>query len=81
MNYGYDENSKGWKDDKKLILAETLSKELKLKTENNFGGEEPYIEVDGLYRGVRIRKITHLSDKERDDLVLKSDKIYNEIMG
>ena len=80
MNYGYNENSKGWKEDKKLVLANCLhSIEPGLSYEDD--GINPYIEVDGAYGGVRIRRITHLSDKHRKALVKELDRIYDKVMG
>lgn len=43
-------------------------------------GQAPYIEVDGLYEGVRIRKTTHLTDEQESLLIKESDKIYREVM-
>jgi hypothetical protein len=42
---------------------------------------EPYIEVDGLYQGVRIRKITALSEQQETELINLADKKYLEIMA
>ena len=81
MNYGYNSDTKGWDESKKYILASRLLTELNLANQWIPGGTKPYIEVDGLYEGVRIRKITHLSDEDRSSLVKKADKIYNEVMG
>jgi len=47
---------------------------------DDLGIDKPYIEVDGLYTGVRIRKITNLSDQEQKKLVKRADKIFEEIM-
>ena len=44
-------------------------------------GKNPYVEVDGLYRGVRIRKITNLSEDRCLELVKEADRIYNEVVG
>jgi len=60
-------------------------------------GVSPYIEVDEVttdvvagfgvdchtttYGGVRIRRITHLSQKEYDELIKKADYIYDLVMN
>jgi hypothetical protein len=78
MNYGYDKTTKGWIESKKIQLAESLSRKLKIPIGFAFG--KPYIEIDQLYSGVRIRKITHLSESEQEALVKNADKIYLEVM-
>ena len=84
MNYGYNSESKGWIESKKIHLAFELSKALKIGIGSNpqweNDGHSPYIETDGSYNGVRIRRITHLSEKEQKRLVKKADKIYNKVM-
>ncbi len=45
------------------------------------GGKKPYIEVDGLYPGVEIRKLTHLKGEVLEELVNRANKIYKEIMS
>lgn len=85
MNYGYNKTSKNWKEDRKVILATELAKTLKMNIMNKFGsfdndGFSPYIEVDGSYGGVRIRRITNLSEKDAKKLVEDADKIYDFIM-
>ena len=61
MNYGFDSDSKNWKDERKEKLADrlrTMVLPLQLKDEST----APYIEVDQLYSGVRIRRVTNLSE-------------------
>jgi len=41
---------------------------------------DPYIEVDGSYGGVRIRRITNMSESKQKELIRKADQIYLEIM-
>lgn len=82
MNYGYNRKSPNWNENRKMTLAFELAKVLKLVI--GWGKAEvssPYIEVEGAYGGVRIRKITHLSEKEQDKLVKKADKVYDIIMN
>ena len=80
MNYGYNESSKYWKEDKKQELAKRLSKELKILIGYVAGFGNLYLEIDGSYGGVRIRHMTQLTDKEIDELVEKADKVYDEVM-
>ena len=79
MNYGYSKLSKGWKEEKKMKLARALAKEFGLYIGYK-PDSKPYIEVDGLYNGVTIRRITNLSNEEQKVLVMRSDVIFNEIM-
>ena len=81
MNYGYNKDTKGWKEDRKELLANRLAQELDLDTEWKAGGTAPYVEVDNLYQGVMIRKITYLSEKESKELIKKADNIYADVMG
>lgn len=77
MNYGWGEMPA----EQKSELAARLCKELKLPRGRGPGNKDPYVEVDRLYKGVRIRRITHLSDREIDLLVLKADIIYCQVTG
>ena len=79
MNYGYSKLSRGWKEDRKMKLARALAKEFGLYIGYK-PDSKPYIEVDGLYEGVTLRRITNLSVEEQKVLVMKSDLIFNEIM-
>ncbi len=82
MNYGYNKNVKGWKERLKMVLTFQLSSALKIGIGNNSNdGVNPYIEVDGAYSGVRIRRMTHLSEKAYKEFVEKADKVYNDVMG
>jgi len=72
MNYGYPPG------DRDEELAERLTEELDIKRGWSPRAKIPYIEVDGLYPGVRIRRITHLSEKMSELLDL-ADKIYLEV--
>lgn len=79
MNYGYDNTCPNWNEDKKAELAESLSKELSIGFDAN-KQHQPYVEVDGLYQGVRLRRITHLSEEEQELLITRADAIYRRIM-
>jgi hypothetical protein len=91
VNYGYDSNCISWNESKKHELAESLRRlllELKLTRNTTIDRKmvmheysEPYIEVDGLYQGVRIRKITALSEQQETELINLADKKYLEIMA
>jgi hypothetical protein len=79
MNYGYDQSSPGWRPSRAAQLAERL-RPIAASFEDAYS-MRPYIEVDGLYPGVRIRRITHLSDEQRQELVGIADGIYDRVMG
>ena len=70
MNYGYPPG------DRDEELAELLAKELNIRRGWLPRAKTPYIEVNGLYPGVSIRRITHLSDDEIDKLTEAADKIF-----
>ena len=79
MNYGYI--CEGWTKSQKNVLAgrlEGLLSEMAFMTKLS-NVEQPYIEVDGLYHGVRIRKITSLSEEEHWRLVYDADVIYSQL--
>lgn len=83
VNYGYGPGTRNWNEQKKSELASKLNKligcmakEGKIKVSTAL----PYVEVDQLYNGVRIRKITHLSDETVDELIVRSDQIYADVM-
>lgn len=91
VNFGYGPGMKYWKDKKKHELAEALRKllleqkltrneEIEVDGVMSHDFPEPYIEVDGLYPGVRIRKITALTKDQEDALITAAEKIYLEIM-
>jgi hypothetical protein len=93
VNYGYGPGMIGWDESKKWILAGKLRDLLVRQglTKDNIEIEsgvmlhenprEPYIEVDSLYEGVRIRKITYLTEEQSDRLIIAADRIYKELMG
>lgn len=79
MNYGFDSNTEGWQEDKKIELAEKIE-EIVTSREYRVDEGSPYVEVDGLYGGVRVRKITNLTTENRENLVHKVEKVYKEVM-
>lgn len=91
VNYGYNSVTAKWNENRKYDLAEELRKlllELKLTRNTKLEEEEythdfpePYVEVDGMYGGVRIRKITELTDEQQSKLIKKADEIYLKIMA
>ena len=80
MNYGYNTSCEGYKIEKENILARKLNTLIQKYFSDMPSIDKPYIELDGLYDGVRIRKITHLSEPWRKKLVKKADKIFEEVM-
>ena len=80
VNYGYNEKCKNWNEDKKQELAEELSKVLKIPIGYVSGFGNLYIEIDGLYKGVRIRHMTQLSDEQVERIVDKADDVYDKVM-
>jgi hypothetical protein len=73
MNYGYDTSDK----DQELGL-ELMAYVSTLPADKY--GMRPYVEVDGLYAGVRIRRITHYSDEDRWKIVKGADAVYDRVM-
>jgi len=91
-NYGYGSETPSWEEEKKDQLAKALQEKLGLKlldgtkplpswrfTEE--GKKNPYLEINGMYGGVRIRKLTHLSAEEINKMTNHADEIYEIIMG
>lgn len=81
MNFGYNSQSKYWREDKKYELASRIQQLLESKGWGKPYCGVPYTEVDGLYDGVRIRKVTHLSPEELQQLNQEADQIYLEVMN
>lgn len=80
VNYGYE--CKGWSNSEMNRLAQYLRA---LLNNGKFADQykmTPYVESEGelqdfaLYKGVRIRRITHLTDEQQTELVTEADKIY-----
>ena len=81
MNYGFNETTKNWQENKKSELFYELKNLINVICFEDKIILSPYVEIDNLYSGVRIRRITHLSDKQRNKLVKDADRIYDKIMG
>ena len=78
MNYGYDNQCKGWNEAKSGELATQLAILCEGYTDEH--GMQPYVEQNGLYQGVRIRRITHLNQDHRKEIVAKADGLYTQVM-
>jgi len=72
MNYGFPPT----KFDKELALR---LEALCLTLPKDSHGMSPYIERDGLYQGVRIRRITHYNDSFRQEIVDEAERIYKDV--
>lgn len=81
MNYGYDETTPNWREDRKEALVKALSEELSCPIGWIPGGKTPYLEVDGLYLGVRIRKLTNLASEDISIFCERADKIFHKVMN
>jgi hypothetical protein len=84
VNYGFTPDMPGYKRDREPLLEAKL---VALCKEYGGGSEHeakwsgnPYVEVNRLYEGVRIRKITHLSETDTRKLVERADAIFVEVM-
>lgn len=85
VNYGYGPGTDEWDDSKKERLGHLLAHLLaNMNRDRKFERidiyERPYIEVDQLYYGVRIRKMTNLSAALQEELIVKADEIYVKLM-
>ena len=85
VNFGYGPGMKGWNDSRAPLLAQRLqallnTMEKQRKFDNIHNEMKPYIETDGLYAGVRIRKITHLTKEVEHELIQEAEKIYHDVM-
>ena len=73
MNYGY--KSLGKKADK--VLAKRLTN--LVSNLPGLGTCGPYIEINRLYQGVRIRKLTELTKDQLDTFIKQADEIYDSV--
>ncbi len=74
MNYGYDPTSRD----------QELSGRLRRMLDDfppNKHGMRPYVEINGLYAGVRIRRITNYDQATTDRLIETADSIYLQVIG
>lgn len=85
VNYGYGESNEGWNESRKHALAESLKELIEdMEGEGKFIGlqqrQKPFVEVDVLYKGVTIRRMTHLEEKIQHELIERANKIYVDVM-
>ena len=75
VNYGYD--CQGWTEAAKRELASELETLVQRYVDRN--GKTPEVEVNGTYGGVRIRKLTWLTEEQIDKLTIEADAIVDKI--
>lgn len=75
VNYGYD--CQGWTEAAKRELASELETLVQRYVDRN--GKTPEVEVNGTYGGVRIRKLTWLTEEQIDKLTVEADAIVDKI--
>jgi hypothetical protein len=80
MNYGFDSTTPLWKEDRKQKLADRLHT-MVLPLQLADATTAPYVEVDQMYDGVRIRRITNLSEPALKVLVETAEAIYKSVMS
>ena len=87
-DYSYWNETPHWKNERSVELFEELKKELGLQSieldqirpYGLFGGnKKPFLHImeSGM---VRIRRLSHLSETEEKELIIKSDEIYHRVM-
>ena len=74
MNYGFE--CQGWSMEKKQELADAWEELLRPYTKMR---PCPTVEIDKLYPGVRMRKLTHIPDADLHDLMVAADAAYDKI--
>lgn len=80
MNYGYDSTTAGYRPSRKRKLATCLSELCAQARYVDGRGMKPYVEVDAMYPGVRIRRITHLTPGQEEELLREADEIFERVM-
>jgi len=75
MNYGYE--CKNWDPEAIYELSNALSSYIRMLP--HFPIKQPYVEINGLYQGVRIRAITHMDEDEQMKLIKFADEEYLRI--
>jgi hypothetical protein len=73
MNYGYDNSIPLWKEERKHLLATRLQELAKQYNSS--------VEVDEMYAGVRLRRLTELSAEDLHKIVEIADRIFIEVMS
>jgi hypothetical protein len=87
VNYGFDQRSIGFRVDRMDELAGRLR--YLLAEFAPTAGRPAYVEVDEahpehevyLYPGVRMRRLTHYSDADLEQIYVRADAIYDDVMG
>jgi hypothetical protein len=79
MNYAYGPHCEGWIEARKHKLARALRELVARYGTPEASGEGPYVEVDE--SGVRLRRVTNLSEDEQEKMRRQAEQIYREIMG
>ena len=79
MNYGYP--CEGWTRTKKIKLAERINAKLDIAVGRHCepDPDKPYIEIDDAYKGVRIRRLTHLNPDKLRKVVETADAIHYDL--
>lgn len=78
VNYGYNDSTPAWKGHKAAKLVAALGP--LVEEFNRMTPANAYLETDGLYGGVRIRRITAASEDLISTLVDQADRLYDSIM-
>ena len=88
--YYNKQNSKVWKSEKQLEFINRLIQFNHLSYYGEYGkyslplsfqDKLPYIESNQVGEGVTIRRLTNLSDEQKEIFQKNTDKIYNMVMG
>jgi hypothetical protein len=85
MYYSYTEETIGWNSEKQIQLLTRLSNDLNLPImgevrEPNIMSN-PHLRLDCFgTQGVYLRKLTAMSEEDRDALTDLADEIYDEVM-
>lgn len=72
MNYGYKPT------DRDPELAEKISEYL-TTIQSDERGQRAYVECNGLYDGVRIRRLTHYPQDQLEQIINVCDAIYETV--
>ena len=88
--YYNKQNSKEWKSEKQLEFINRLIQFNHLSYYGEYGkyslplsfqDKLPYIESNEVGEGVTIRRLTNLSNEQKEIFQKNTDKIYNMVMG
>lgn len=77
VNYGW--KCEGWSAEEKQTFAGALRVKFDFPFRHEAGwddGKKPYLEIDGNYEGVRIRRLTFLSQEEQDRIIKEANLLY-----